>query len=150
MSVGMTELRSRLVFDMQGKSDARTPEEYIAQTEEKRRDDIRRLHDLVREVAPELEPTMEFGMLGYGKMRYRYASGREGEWMKIGIANNKQYISLYCCAANDDGYVAEQYRDRLPKANIGKSCVRFKRLSDLDEDMLKQLIRDSAAAGWGQ
>jgi hypothetical protein len=89
-------------------------------------------------------------MLGYGKMKYKYASGREGEWMKIGIANNKQYISLYCCAANDDGYVAEKYKDRLPKANIGKSCVRFKRLSDLDEDTLKQLIRDSAAAGWGQ
>jgi hypothetical protein len=69
--------------------------------------------------------------------------------MKIGIANNKQYISLYCCAADEKGYVAEGYRKRLPKANIGKSCVRFKRLSDLDEEVLRELIRDSAAAGWG-
>lgn len=147
---GMIRILSRFMNDMHGNSDAKTHEEYIAQVEERRRDDIQRLHNLVREVAPELDPTMEFGMLGYGKMHYKYASGRKGEWMKIGIANNKQYISLYCCAANDDGYVAEQYRDRLPKANIGKSCVRFKRLSDLDEDVLKQLIRDSAAAGWGQ
>lgn len=129
---------------MHGTSDATTHEEYIAQVEEKRREDIQRLHDLVREEAAELEPTMEFGMLGYGKYHYRYASGREGDWMKIGIANNKQYISLYCCAADERGYVAERYRKRLPKANIGKSCVRFKRLSDLDQAALKDLVRETA------
>jgi hypothetical protein len=134
---------------MKGHSDAKTHEEYIAEVEEKRRDDIQKLHDLVREVAPELEPTMEFGMLGYGKFHYKYASGREGDWMKIGIANNKQYISLYCCAADDNGYVAEQHKDRLPKANIGKSCVRFKRLSDLDEGALRDLIKACSKAGWG-
>ena len=64
--------------------------------------------------------------------------------MKIGIANNKQYISLYCCAADERGYVADRYRKRLPKANIGKSCVRFKRLSDLDEAAVKDLIRETA------
>ena len=134
---------------MHGTSKAKTHEEYIAQVEEKRRADIRRLHELVREVAPELEPTMAFGMLGYGTFHYRYATGREGDWMKIGIANNKQYISLYCCAADERGYVAERYRERLPKADIGKSCVRFKRLSDLDEGALKDLIRHTASASWG-
>ena len=134
---------------MYGHSEAKTPEEYIAEVEEKRRDDIQRLHDLVRKTAPDLEPTMEFGMLGYGKFHYKYATGREGEWMKIGIANNKQYISLYCCAADADGYVAERYKPRLPKANIGKSCVRFKRLSDLDEGALRDLIRESAGMTFG-
>ena len=134
---------------MHGLSDAKTPEEYIAGVEDKRRQDIQQLHDLVREVAPQLEPTMEFGMLGYGKFHYKYASGREGDWMKIGIANNKRYISLYCCSADEQGYVAERYRERLPKADIGKSCVRFKRLSDLEEEVLKELIRDSAAGSFG-
>jgi hypothetical protein len=134
---------------MKGKTDAKSPAEYIARVEEKRRPDIQRLHELVLEVAPELEPTMEFGMLGYGRMRYRYASGREGDWMKIGIANNKQYISLYCCAADGRGYVAERYRDRLPKANIGKACVRFKRLADLEETALRELIRDCADTTFG-
>ena len=133
---------------MKGKTNAKTHEQYIAEVEEKRRADIQALHDMVREEAPELEPTMEFGMLGYGKYHYKYKSGREGEWMKIGIANNKQYISLYSCAADEDGYVAERYKDRLSKANIGKSCVRFKRLSDLDEETLRELIRETAAAGW--
>ena len=134
---------------MHGKSDAKSHEQYIAEVEEKRRGDIQELHDLVRRVAPDLEPTMEFGMLGYGKFHYKYKSGRQGDWMKIGIANNKQYISLYCCAADDAGYVAERYKERLPKANIGKSCVRFKRLSDLDAGVLEDLIRESAAASWG-
>ena len=133
---------------MKGKTNAKTHEQYIAEVVEKRRADIQTLHDMVRQEAPELEPTMEFGMLGYGKYHYKYSSGREGEWMKIGIANNKQYISLYSCAADDNGYVAERYKDRLPKANIGKSCVRFKRLSDLDEDTLRELIRETAAMGW--
>lgn len=134
---------------MKGKTNHTTHEDYIAAVEDNRRDDIQRLHDLIHATAPELEPTMEFGMLGYGRHAYTYASGRSGEWMKIGVANNKQYISLYCCAANDKGYVAEQFKDRLPKANIGKSCVRFKRLSDLDEGVLRELIRACAEADWG-
>jgi len=81
---------------MKGRTNAKTHEEYIAAVEDKRRPDVRRLHELVREAAPGLEPTMEFGMLGYGKYHYKYKSGREGDWMKIGIANNKHYISLYC------------------------------------------------------
>ncbi len=130
---------------MKGHSDAKTPEAYIAEVEEGRRQDVQRLHDLIREVSPELEPTMEFGILGYGKYHYKYASGREGEWMKVGIANNKRYISLYCCAADENGYVAEGFKERLPKASIGKSCVRFKRLSDLDEAVLRELIQATAA-----
>lgn len=134
---------------MKGKTDEKTHAEYIADVEEKRREDIQALHDMVREEAPALDPTMDFGMLGYGKFHYKYKSGREGDWMKIGIANNKKYISLYCCAADDGGYVAERFKERLPKANIGKSCVRFKRLSDLDEKVLRDLIRETAAASWG-
>ena len=134
---------------MYGKSDAKTPEEYIAGVDDHRRDDIQSLHDFIRKIAPELEPTMEFGMLGYGKFHYKYANGREGEWMKIGIASNKRYISLYCCSADEQGYVAERYRERLSKASIGKSCVRFKRLSDLDLEVLGSLIRETARGSWG-
>jgi uncharacterized protein YdhG (YjbR/CyaY superfamily) len=122
---------------------------YIAKVPDERREDIARLREIVIDVAPELEPTMAYGMMGFGPIHYKYASGREGDWFKIGIANQKRYISLYCCAADEQGYVAERYRARLPGADIGKSCVRFKRLSDLDEETLRELIRDSVNAGWG-
>lgn len=125
------------------------PERWIAAVDDVRRNDVQQLHDLVREVAPDLEPTTRFGMLGYGPIRYRYASGREGEWVKIGIAVNAKSISLHCCAADDEGYVAERFRDRLPKADIGRSCVRFKRLDDLEDEALRDLLRETVAAGWG-
>lgn len=134
---------------MKRSSKVPTPEAFIAAVDDARRDDVQRLHDLVREVAPGLEPTMDFGMLGYGPIHYRYASGREGDWVKIGIAVNAKSISLHCCAADEGGYVAERFRDRLPNADIGRSCVRFKRFDDLDEDAVRDLIRETAAAGWG-
>jgi len=51
--------------------------------------------------------------------------------------------------ADARGYVAERYRKRLPGASIGKSCVRFKRLDDLDEGILRELIRETAAGAPG-
>ena len=50
-----------------------------------------------------------------------------------------------------DGFVAERYRERLPKADIGRSCVRFTRVDDLDPEALAELIREGARLdrpGW--
>ena len=133
---------------MQGKSDAATHEEYIERLAEPRQGEIRSLHELIRRTVPELEPTMDFGMLGYGKYHYRYPSGREGDWTLVAVASNKNYISLYVSAsAPDGGYLAETYKDQLPKASIGKSCIRFKRLGDVDQEVLERLLRNVADAG---
>ena len=67
--------------------------------------------------------------------------------LHVSIASNASYISLYCCAAGAKGYVAERYVTRLPKASIGKSCVRFKKLADLDEKALVALIKETATMG---
>ena len=124
-----------------------TPAEYIAAVDDKRRPDVSALDALIRTHAPELEPVIMGGLLGYGPFHYRYASGREGDACKLSIASNASYISLYCFAADDDGYVAERYAARLPKAKIGKSCVRFKNLTDLDEKALVALIKETATTG---
>jgi uncharacterized protein YdhG (YjbR/CyaY superfamily) len=130
---------------MQGKSDAATHEEYIDGLDEPRRGELRALHELIRATVPELEPTMAFGMPGYGPYHYRYASGREGDWFLIGFASNKNYVSLYVTATTPDGgHLAESYRPKLPKASIGKSCIRFKRLSDVDTSVLGELFRVAA------
>ena len=98
-----------------------TPEGYIAGLEEPRRSEIQRLHDLIRETLPELEPNADDGMLGYGRFHYRYDSGREGDASLVALSSRKNYISLYVLCTNEGGYLAEQYVERLPKANIGKS-----------------------------
>ena len=132
---------------MKGQLDVKTPADYIAAVDDKRRSDIAALDALIRKHAPKLEPVIMGGMLGYGPFHYRYASGREGDACKLSIASNASYISLYCYASDAKGYVAERYVDRLPKASIGKSCVRFKTLADLDERALVALIKETAKMG---
>jgi hypothetical protein len=134
---------------MKGQLDVTTPTGYIAAVDDARRPDIAALDALIRTHAPELEPVIMSGMLGYGPFHYRYASGREGEACTLSLASNASYISLYCNAADDDGYVAERYVDRLPKASIGRSCVRFKKLADLDESALVALVEETATMGRG-
>ena len=125
---------------MEARPDFATPEEYLEALEEPRKSQLLHLHGLIREVAPELEPHMRSGMIGYGTYHYRYASGREGDWFRIGLASKKNYISLYCCGLKDGDYVANAFREALPKAKIGKSCVTFKRVEDLDPETLRALI----------
>ena len=132
---------------MKGQLNVKTPAEYIAVVADERRPDIAALDALIRTHAPELEPVIMGGMLGYGPFHYRYASGREGDACKLSIASNASYISLYCFASDGKGYVAERYDGRVGKANIGKSCVRFKKLADLDEKALVALIKETAKMG---
>ncbi len=130
---------------MAGDGAASTPEAYIEGLQEPRRSEIRQLHELVREHAPRLEPYVRDGLIAYGRYRYRYATGREGEWYPIGLAARKQYISLYVTAATPEhGYLAEAYRSRLPKADIGRASVRIKHVSDVDLDVVAALVQEAA------
>jgi len=145
--VAATEPRKQLLNPW---SSVTTPEQYIAQLEEPRREQVGRLNDLIRTTVPELEPYMESGIIGYGRHHFRYATGREGDWCLLGLASHKRYISLYVTAEDGKGgYVAEGYRDRLPKADIGKSCVRFRLLDDLDQEVLRELVREAASSPAG-
>jgi hypothetical protein len=134
---------------MKGQMDVSTPEEYLDALEEPRKSEVERIHRLIRETVPELEPHIRNGILGYGPYRYRYASGREGDWFKVGLASNKNSISLYICGVINGQYVAESYRSKLPKADIGKSCIRFKRFDDLDIEVIREMLLKTAAADFG-
>lgn len=87
---------------------------------------------------------MTSGMLGYGPVHYRYATGHEGDTCRIVVASRKNYISIYVCGGDENGYLAEQFKSKLPRADIGKGCVRFKRLGDLDAEALKELLGKAA------
>lgn len=82
-------------------------------------------------------------MISYG--RYRYATGREGGAGLISLASRNRSISIYAGGADERGYIAERFAPRLPGADVGRSCVRFKRRSDVDDSVLGELIRASAA-----
>jgi hypothetical protein len=119
-------------------------DDFIASLPDGRREIVRAVDGAIREAVPDLDVRMWGKFIGYGSYHYRYASGREGDWFPIGLANNKQYLSLYICAADDDGYLAEANADRLGDVSVGKSCIRFKRLEDLDLDVAVELSRRAA------
>jgi hypothetical protein len=76
-------------------------------------------------------------MIGYGTYVQKYANGSEGEAPIIAMASQKGYISVYVPAA-------ERSRKLLPKASIGKSCIRFKKFDDIDIPTLTKVIEDGA------
>jgi hypothetical protein len=131
---------------MKGQRNVATPKEYLLALREPRRSEVAELDALIRKTAPKLEPFILGGMLAYGRTRCTYANGKEQDWFKIGVASNASYISLYVRGTAEDGSISEQHRKALPKANIGKGCVRFKRMSDLDTAVLKRVIREGAKA----
>jgi uncharacterized protein YdhG (YjbR/CyaY superfamily) len=120
--------------------------DYIAQLDEPRRSDVAALDKLIRKAAPELEPVLlempTTVMLGYGPFHYKYASGREGDSAVISLASQKNHIALYafCSPPEGDAYLAERFAPRLGKVSVGKSCVRIKRLTDVDEDELSEML----------
>jgi hypothetical protein len=76
-------------------------------------------------------------IVGFGDYRYKYASGREGDWFLVGFSPRKQNLTLYIM-----GYL-EFYTDILEglgKFKHGKGCLYIKKLEDIDLDVLKSLI----------
>lgn len=126
---------------------ATTPEEYIAAIEQPRRQDVEKIHELIQKTVPALKPHILSGMIGYGTYRFRYASGKEGDWSLIALANQKNYISVYVCSVENGKYIAEEYKDKLPKASIGKSCIRFKTLEHIDLSVLVEIIKKAEKVG---
>lgn len=126
---------------------AKSPDEYLAMIPEPRRQEMEEIHILIQKTIPDLIPHILSGMIGYGTYHYKYASGREGDWSLVALASQKNYISVYVCAVDKDKYLAESYKDKLPKASIGKSCIRFKRLADVDLSVITEIIKKAEKLG---
>ena len=108
-----------------------------------RRKDAKAVHALMKEVTGEKAVMWGPSIVGYGSYHYRYASGREGDWMLTGFSPRKQALSLYIM----DGFGG--YRPllkKLGKFKTGKSCLYVKSLEDVDLDVLRELIAKSVAA----
>ncbi len=120
-------------------------EEYIAQVDEPKRSELQQLHDLIRERLPDFRPVMISNFMGYGPFSYK-GKTCEGEWFRVGLSANKTGISIYICAGDENGYFPEQAKDRLGKAAVGKSCIRFKKLADINLDTVKELLEKTKTA----
>lgn len=129
------------------RSAAKTVKEYIAEMRDERRHIIEKIHQTIIKAVPNLKPHMMAGMIGYGKYHYKSKSGREGDWSLVLLANQKNYISVYVCAAENGKYLAEANKDRLGKVSVGRSCIRFKKLEDINLDVLAELAKKAEKLG---
>jgi hypothetical protein len=79
-------------------------------------------------------------IVGFGQYRYRYESGREGDWMLCGFSPRKSNLSLYIMPGLTNYTTLLK---KLGKHSTGKSCLYIKTLDDVDLDVLRELIEES-------
>lgn len=105
-----------------------------------KRADARKIAAMMRRVTGKRARMWGPSMVGYGTYHYKYASGREGNFMLTGFSPRKQALTVYIMA----GFSRfEALMKKLGKYSTGKSCLYIKRLSDVDEDVLEELIAKS-------
>ncbi|MEM9301136.1 MAG: DUF1801 domain-containing protein [Pseudomonadota bacterium] len=109
---------------------------------DQRRADALEVLAMMRDITGE-EPRMwGSSIVGFGEYHYRYESGREGDFMKVGFSPRKQALSLYIMG----GFAShEQLLARLGTFSTGKSCLYMKKLDDVDRSVLGELIGASWA-----
>lgn len=118
------------------------PMDFIASVEPAvRREDAYRLVKIMREETGE-EPYM-YGpsIVGFGSYHYKYESGREGDAPVSAFSPRKAQLVVYLIADYEDVYA--DLLARLGPYKVGKTCLYIKKLADIDEDVLRQMIRDS-------
>ena len=130
---------------------ANTPEEYIAQIPENRKQAIARLRSAVKENLPAgFEETMQYGMIGYVMPHSMYPAGYHVSPKEplpfMGIASQKNYVALYHMGLYVFPDVLEWFTAEYPKhvaakLNMGKGCVRFKNTDVIPYGLIAELCR---------
>ncbi len=107
---------------------------------EKRREDSFVVLDLMKEVTGEKPVMWGTSIVGFGSYHYKYASGREGDWFVVGFSPRKQSMTLYI--VDGFGNYDLLLRD-LGKYKTGKSCLYINKLEDVDQKVLRELVKQS-------
>ena len=129
----MTELKTR--------PNKKNVQEFLNNVENvRRREDSFELLKLMEEVTHEKPVMWGDSIVGFGKYHYKYASGREADWLATGFSPRKQSLTVYIM----DNF--DKYNDllkKLGKHKTGKSCLYINKLDDVNIPVLKELISES-------
>src|SRR6185436_5505850 len=119
---------------------------------EVKRNDMQVLHKLILQVLPKcklwfLDGKDEKGKIvsnpniGYGLQIIKYADGKTREFYQIGLSANTTGISVYILGIEDKKYLAATYGKKLGKASVTGYCIKFRKLKDINIDVLEEVIR---------
>lgn len=131
-------------------SKAATVEQYLAELPADRRQPMEAVRQIILEnLDADYEEGMQYGMIGYYVPHRVYPAGYHCDPKQplpfAGLASQKNYMSLYLMCVYGDTPVTAWFRDAWSKTgkklNMGKACIRFKKLDDLALDCIAELIR---------
>jgi hypothetical protein len=128
-------------YELKTKENEASVEDFLnAVAHEQQRADAFAVAEMMRK-ATKSEPKM-WGpaIVGFGSRKYKYPDGREMDWMVIGFSPRKANLTLYILDGSAD---QEKLLAKLGKHSTGKSCLYIKRLADVDQKVLKELVAAS-------
>ena len=140
------------------KIEAASPEEYIAQLPEERRAVLEKMRQVIQNYLPTgFEECMNYGMIGYVVPHSNYPAGYHCDPKLplpfMSIASQKNFVALYHMGiyANPDlmaWWVAEFPKHAKRKLDMGKSCIRFKKMEDIPYDLIGELAQKMTPDDW--
>lgn len=139
-------------------SKATTPEQYLSELPEERKDAMLRLRNVIKINLPTgFEEVMSYGMLGYVVPHAIYPAGYHCTPKLplpfINLASQKNFIAVYHMGIYgdknlSDWFVAEFPKHSKTKIEMGKSCIRFKKMDDIPYDFIGELATKLAVQDW--
>ncbi len=119
----------------------KSAEKYIKSIEDvKRKKDCIIIKDLMQKISKQKPVMWGESIVGFGKMKMKYSTGKEVEWMKMGFSSRKQAISIYLtCNLNQ----LEEKLDKLGPYKRGVGCLYIKSLQNIDMKVLESLFKAS-------
>ncbi len=112
---------------------------------EGKRNDAFEVLEMMKKITKEEPKMWGTSIIGFGDVRYKYASGREGDWFKVGFSPRKANVSLYLMGC--DISKADSILGRLGKYKTGKGCLYINKLADIDKEVLKELVKEGYENG---
>jgi hypothetical protein len=120
-----------------------------------RKPDLEKLDAVMRKTAPTLkrhfhqgtpagDAGMRMKMIGYGKFRYAIKSGKTTSWPVVGVALQKNCISVYLSITKDGAPIAQSYAGRLGELRMGRNNFSFEKFDDLNTEALSSLLAEAA------
>ncbi len=106
--------------------------------DDQKREDSWALVQLMQEVTGQPPQMWGGAIIGFGKVHYKYASGREGDTVLVGFSPRKQNLALYSLSGSDE---FETLLSKLGKYKRGKGCLYLNRLKEVDMGTLKEMIQ---------
>ena len=107
---------------------------------EQKRKDSYALVALMSKITAEEPKLWGTSVIGFGDYHYKYKSGREGDWFLTGFSLRKNALTVYfMCDLSHEGLNF----DGLGKYKLSKGCLYFKKVEDVDLNLLTQIIKDS-------